>query len=97
MANDSVLSFQIDHRDNPGLHNLYVGYAMEELEVIEQFIHEMEQFSRVTASILAGGLKEKVAEQCKLDAAWFEAAGRRYAWMANPNSGIESEQADADA
>lgn len=67
------MQFQIDHRKNKRLHRLYVGYALEEIPVIERFIEEMGDFSRVTASIIAGAVQTEFQKLILEDAAWFEA------------------------
>jgi hypothetical protein len=67
-------TFKIDHRDNPGLHRLYVRYALEELEIINLFLKEMFKLSRVTASIIAGDVMRAKRELIMEEAAWFEAA-----------------------
>jgi hypothetical protein len=38
----------------PGLHRLYVTYAQDELAVYDRMIRELEEFSRVNPSIMAG-------------------------------------------
>lgn len=61
-------------QENPGLHKLYVRYALEELTVIKDFMETMYDFSRISSSILASHLMKEVQKEIMTDAAWFEAA-----------------------
>lgn len=85
MSQAKMLEFQNDFRkSNPKLHLLHVTYAMEELEVLEEFIERLSDFSRVNSSIIAGMVNEEVQKNCSRDAAWFEAVGRRRAGIDIP-------------
>lgn len=68
------MQFQIDHRKNKRLHKLYIGYALQQIPIIEAFITEMQDMSNVDASIIAGAVDECYRNNIKNDAAWFEAA-----------------------
>ncbi len=72
-------TFVRDHRENDILHRLYVRYALEELQVIDEFIERMNDFSRLSASIIIGLLIEAKRSEILEDAAWFEAAALRAA------------------
>lgn len=74
------MKFTEDHRtSNPGLHNLYVGYALETMEACERFLEELNGHSRITSSIIAGDVYSNIRSECERSAAWFEAAAIRYA------------------
>lgn len=67
--------FETDYRvSNPGLHKLYVGYALETILVAKKACKKLYAQSRWPASALAGTLWEQVQEEMLRDAAWFEAA-----------------------
>jgi hypothetical protein len=72
--NKTVRTFEKDHRDNPGLHNLYVGYAYEALVAAQEAVDALEDMSRWPASDWAHALREKMKASCVEDAAFFEAA-----------------------
>ena len=73
---EAPLTFESDYRrTNPKLHRLYLKWALEELEKVNQFIEEMSEFTRFTASVITSAVIEKVGHQIMNDAAWFEAAG----------------------
>jgi hypothetical protein len=82
-------TFQIDHRtSNPGLHTLYVGYAVEEIRIIDEAILQLMSLSRTTAITAAGLLMNFLREEASSDAAWFDAA-------AIVKLGLEVEQPEA--
>lgn len=70
--------FEVDHRDNPGLHKLYVGYAVEDLTIIRKCVNKLFGLSRWPASIIASTLWGLAQEHIKRDAAYFEAAALIY-------------------
>ena len=71
--------FQFDHRtSNPGLHRLYVGYALETLRAVQDCIETLSSHSRVHSSIFTEGLIEQRRKFCAEDAAYFEAASLLY-------------------
>lgn len=72
-------TFTTDHRSNEGLHKLYVRYALETLEVLENTLEELEGQRRWQPSEVAHAIREKIASNVENDAAWFEAAALRYA------------------
>ena len=67
-------TFMIDHRDNAKLHELYLGYATETLEVLDNAIREFDEHSRVNSGMIAGTLRKERARLVFEDAAYFEAA-----------------------
>lgn len=68
-------TFDVDYRvEKPGLHQLYLKNAIEELLVIQDFVNTMNDFSRVSASIFISHLWQEVQKEIMRDAAWFEAA-----------------------
>jgi len=70
------LKFTNDYRlSNPRLHRLYVKWALQELEFINQFVEEMGNLHRHPASIFVTRVLEIAQENILNDAAWFEAAG----------------------
>ena len=74
------MKFTQDYRTtNPGLHNLYVGYALETLEVCERFLEELNGHSRISSGVIAGDIYRHIRKNCETEAAWFEAAAIRYA------------------
>lgn len=74
----------LDHRGNPGLHALYVGYAMEELEILQSCIRDLGDLSRVNASIVAGAIQAEIRRLIQEEAAWQEAAWRTVALLPSP-------------
>ncbi len=72
------IKFQNDHRDNEKLHQLYVGWARESLQVATAACRELWDQSRWPASDLAQAMWEKVCEHVRTDAAWFEAAALEF-------------------
>jgi hypothetical protein len=64
--------------DNPGLHKLYTGYALETLEVLDRAIEEFDSHSRVDSSILCGVLMRERAKLVANDKAYQDAAVIRY-------------------
>lgn len=79
-------TFEIDHRDKPGLHDLYVGYAREEIRIIKTCCDDLVSLSRWPASIIASNLWEMVRNNVATDAAWFEAAALEFAEFETPKS-----------
>lgn len=72
---EKVREFEEDHRrTNPGLHNLYVRGAYEDLRIVRACLDELEARSRVPASIMAGALHEAMQKEIERSAAFFEAA-----------------------
>lgn len=67
-------TFTHDHRDNPGLHKLYVAWAIETIEATDRFLEELYGHSRWPSSIVAGPAQEALQKQILEDAAFFEAA-----------------------
>lgn len=61
---------------NPNLHRLYVSYAQEELMLYDEMIRNLNEFSRVNPSIMAGLIHQERANLIKEDAAYREAAWR---------------------
>jgi hypothetical protein len=71
-------TFEIDHRNNTGLHRLYVRYALEELAVLEEALKELDAFSRWSACVFSQAIREQIQSNVEKEAAWFEAAALRY-------------------
>lgn len=71
---------------NPKLHKLYVIYAQDTLNMLAEFIEQLEERSRVTCSIIAGLLVQERDRLIKADAAYQEAA-----WRILGNSRLEKE------
>lgn len=71
-------TFERDHRSNEGLHKLYVSYALETLEALEEALETLEGASRFEDSMFASSIRERIALNVANDAAWFEAAAIRY-------------------
>lgn len=70
-----MITFQQDHRTtNPGLHDLYVGWAIETLRVLNIAIEELASHSRWPSTECVQVLIDKRKELCFTDAAFFEAA-----------------------
>jgi len=72
-------TFANDHRDNPELHKLYVGWALDILETVSDSIARLDDFSNWNASQFAAELRKTRAKLVKEDAAFFEAAAISYA------------------
>lgn len=77
-ADDDVIRFKSDHRDNPSLHQLYVGWARESLQIAHAACQELWDQSRWPASDIAAAMWEKVRQHIRTDAAWFEAAALEF-------------------
>lgn len=67
-------TFTHDHRDNPGLHKLYVAWAIETIEVTDRLIQELMEHSRWSSTLVATAANKALREQILEDAAFFEAA-----------------------
>lgn len=64
-----------DHsQSNPKLHALYVGYAYEELRIVNDTIEELSGLSRIGASMAAGALFNWRTEMLETDTAYRDAA-----------------------
>lgn len=61
---------------NPKLHRLYVIYAQEDLQIIEEFLERLSEVSRVNMSILAGMVAQERSRLLRSDAAYREALWR---------------------
>ena len=73
------MTFSEDFRtSNPGLHRLYVRWALETMAITDDALEELEARSQVQASTIAYAIRENIREECQRNAAWFEAAALRY-------------------
>lgn len=72
------LKFSIDHRSNPKLHQLYVGHARSAIRTTREFCEAMWGRSRWPDSDIASTAWAAVAQHCREDAAWFEAAALEF-------------------
>lgn len=73
---EGPLTFKTDYRvENPKLHALYRGYALETILVTQSCVKALYDMSRWPASDMAHILWERVKQEIVEDAAWFEAAG----------------------
>lgn len=82
----AIRTFLDDHRDNPGLHNLHVCGAYEDLLVVKRCIDELTERSRVSASIMAGVLHEAMQKEIEQSVAFFEAAALLFAGLEPPET-----------
>lgn len=71
--------FTSDHRANPGLHKLYVTWAMHHLDRTNDYIELMYSYSHFDAAKLADAAHEVMAELIKTDAAYHDAAAKLFA------------------
>lgn len=86
-----------DYREiNPKLHALYVGWAMEDLKIVNTAIENLCSVSRVNMSIMAGNLKAE-RDRCIInDAAWQEALIRLETNQEPPETDHETEHQEAN-
>lgn len=80
----TIRTFSNDHRDNPGLHNLYVRGAYEDLRIAKAACDALSDRSRVPATIMAGALFKAMQEETITSAAAFEAAALLFAQLDPP-------------
>lgn len=68
-------NFTSDHRaSNPGLHALYVKWAVQTLKDVREALEKLEGRSKRTASRLANALRIEMQDLIAEDAAFFDAA-----------------------
>ncbi len=73
-VSEGYRQFHSDHRDNSKLHELYVAWALYDLEIIGRALEEMQEVSRWPMTFIASALKEAMGKEILENAAWFEAA-----------------------
>lgn len=79
------MTFKKDFRQsNPGLHELYVGWAMNFLQEAQDFCETMFAHSNFNASELASPVKECIVRLIDEDAAFHDAAARLFAGQEPP-------------
>lgn len=97
-SDKTVRVFEQDHRTSkPGLHNLHVRWAYEELKYARDAIDQLYGFSRFPASHWAAALQTQVRESILKDAAFFEAAALLYADVELPPEAEPCEEEDGAA
>ena len=79
-----VRTFADDQRSNPGLHNLYVRGAYEDLKIVHAALEKLNARSRVPASIMADALHTAMQKEIERSAAYFEAAALLFANLSPP-------------
>lgn len=62
--------------ENPSLHRLYVTYAQEDLQIINNALEQFNSVSRVNMSIIGGLIWSERAKLLQEDVAYQEAAWR---------------------
>lgn len=68
-------AFTSDHRvSNPGLHDLYVKWAVQTLEDVTEALEKLEARSQWTSARLANALRVEMQDLIREDAAFFDAA-----------------------
>lgn len=68
------MKFNSDFREsNPALHKLYVGWALDALEIANEAIDQFDDMSLITSYFMAASLREEIRKNAFSDAAWFEA------------------------
>lgn len=68
-------TFKVDFRTgNPGLHDLYVGYAYGTITTVDRAVKELEDHSRVHSSLIAGAMRRELHEAAALYFAGLEPA-----------------------
>jgi len=82
---EAVRAFREDHRTtNPGLHNLYVRGAYEDLRLAKAAIEAFHDRSRLPAFAMAAALHKAMVEEIEHSAAFFEAAALLFAGLNPP-------------
>lgn len=66
--------FQNDHRDNEGLHRLYVRWALDWFDIVNPVLEELWACSNWNFTQAATALQEVKRDLILNDAAFFEAA-----------------------
>lgn len=79
MGIPKVRTFENDHRENPGLHQLYVNWAREDISIARDMCRQLWDQSRWSASLIASAAWAQVQKLIETDAAWFEAAALEFA------------------
>lgn len=79
MEAPAVRTFKNDHRHKPGLHKLYVDWALEDLRICRDAMLELMGQSRWPANDIATAMWDRVRQTIREDAAWFEAAALLFA------------------
>ena len=78
------MKFVSDFRvSNPALHQLYLGYAIETLDILREPLQELDDCSRVSACLIAGAIREAIRREAARDAAWFEACALQYLYVSS--------------
>lgn len=71
-------TFMSDHRNNPKLHALYVSWARDSIQIINQACQQLWDLSRWPESDIASALWKNMKDHMETDAAWFEAAALEF-------------------
>lgn len=72
--------------ENPKLHRLYVLYAQEDLQIIDEALEQFNSVSRVNMSIIGGLIHEQRCMLLRSDEAYKEAL-----WRVQANDLLEKE------
>lgn len=70
--------FQVDHRSNPKLHALHVGWARETIRETKRVCKSLWDQGRLQPSSIASAAWDEMVRTIKTDAAWFEAAALEF-------------------
>lgn len=71
--------FVVDHsKTNPGLHRLHVVWAQDVVQVVNECLERLSDFSQIQPSIMAGDLHKSFAEIVATETSYQEAVWRVY-------------------
>lgn len=95
-SKETIRTFEVDWRNNPKLHNLYVRGAYTDLSIAKNAICALRERSRTSAHAMAQVLQEAMVAEIVRDAAFFEAAALLFAELPPPKDPDEATPSEGE-